>query len=160
LDILIDALKDLSEDYHLIIAGESYGSFAKYESQIKENGLVSRIHVFNRYIPDDEVKQFFSAADVCVLPYRSATQSGITAIANHFNLPVIATDVGGLKESITDEIDGLIVQRAEPHSIANAVKSYFRDDREALFRSNLEKSSGKKSWKAFSDSLIAFSKTL
>ncbi|MBR1706072.1 MAG: glycosyltransferase, partial [Bacteroidales bacterium] len=75
LDILLDAFRDLPEDYQLIIAGEPYGSFDKYRAQIDGIPGRDRIHVFPEYVKDAEVGKFFSAADVTVLPYRSATQS-------------------------------------------------------------------------------------
>lgn len=156
LDLLIDSMLDLSHEFHLIIAGECYGDFSKYERQIEQNGLKDRVHIFNRYIPDKEVKFFFSASDVCVLPYKSATQSGITAIANHFALPVIATDVGGLKESISHDVDGLLVSNADPHLIGNAIKKYFREGKGLVFRKKLEETKNQKSWSTFAQRLIDF----
>ena len=100
LDLLIEAVNQLDDSYQLIIAGESYGSFDKYKEQIKNTTNPDRYKVFNRYISDNEVPLFFSAADVCILPYRSATQSGITSIAYHFELPLLATRTGGLAETI------------------------------------------------------------
>lgn len=160
LDLLIESMVDLSAEFHLIIAGECYGDFSKYERQIEQNGLKDRVHVFNRYIPDTEVKMFFSASDVCVLPYRSATQSGITAIANHFALPVIATDVGGLKESISHDVDGLLVSNADPHLIGNAIKKYFREGKELVFRKKLEETKNQKSWSAFAQRVIDFAESI
>lgn len=160
LDVLIDALKDLSQEYHLIVAGEAYGSMKEYEDQIELAGLKDRIHLYNEYIGDDQVKIYFSASDVCVLPYRSATQSGITAIANHFCLPVIATDVGGLKEVITSGTDGLIVEHADPHLIGNAIKRYFQDGLKEQFVSKLTSDRENKSWDNFARSLLDFADSL
>ena len=95
LDVLIKALNNLPNDLHLIIAGEPYEDFDFYQQIIDAYNLEKRVHIFTDYIADDEVKTFFSAADLCVLPYRSATQSGITAISHHFCLPVVSTNVGG-----------------------------------------------------------------
>ncbi|MFN5633606.1 MAG: glycosyltransferase, partial [Flavobacteriia bacterium] len=122
LDLLIEAMSKLGEDYHLLIAGEVYGSFDEYQKIIDQHNLTNRIHLFNRYIPDDKVGFYFSASDVCVLPYRSATQSGIISISKHFEIPVIATDVGGLKESISHGKTGLMVDRAEPQLIAESIE--------------------------------------
>lgn len=93
LDLLIRAFNRLPEGYSLLIAGESYEDFAEYQSLIDSGGKKAAVYLFNRYIPDSEVPYFFQAADVCVLPYRSATQSGVVAIACDFGLPVIVTDV-------------------------------------------------------------------
>ena len=86
LDILLEAFRELPEDYQLVVAGEPYGSFDKYQQIIDSLPGKERVHVFPDYIRDSEVKKFFSVADVAVLPYRSATQSGISAIACHFGL--------------------------------------------------------------------------
>ena len=125
LDLLIDALPLLGEEYQLVIAGESYGSFEKYEAQIAASGCADRIKVFNRYIDDEEVPRFFSAADLCVLPYKSATQSGITAIALHFDVPVVATPVGGLAESIEKPGIGLMTSGISAEAIAKTVRVFY-----------------------------------
>lgn len=160
LDLLLEAMRDLPEEYHLIIAGEVYGSFDKYKKIIDSAGLGDRIHLFNQYIGDKQVKYFFSAADVCVLPYRSATQSGITAIAQHFELPVIATDVGGLKENVLHEENGLIVSAPHPHLIGNAIKHYFNGELRSKFEAKILASKEKNSWKNFSDRIVEFAETL
>jgi len=102
LDLLIEAFGQLDERYHLVIAGEPYGDFGRYHQQIEASPMRGHIHVHTRFIADVEVPTFFGAADAVVLPYKSATQSGITAIAHHFGAPVIATDVGGLKEALNN----------------------------------------------------------
>ena len=122
LDLLIDAMPLLGPGYQLVIAGESYGSFDKYKEQIAASGCADRIHVFTRYIDDAEVPRFFSAADLCVLPYRSATQSGITAIALHFEVPLVATPVGGLAESIERPGIGLMAEGISARDLATAIE--------------------------------------
>ena len=160
LDLLIDAMKQLPEDHHLIVAGEVYGSFDKYTKQIAESQLEERIHLFNQYISDDEVNRYFSAADACILPYKSATQSGITAISHHFNLPLIATDVGGLKETIEDGKTGLIVKEPSSEKIAEAISLYYSSDCKSKFSANIEVEKAENSWANFAKKLIAFSQTL
>ncbi|MEG2848982.1 MAG: glycosyltransferase, partial [Bacteroidales bacterium] len=84
LDILLEAFATLDKSYQLIIAGEPYGSFEKYQKLIDSSPNKENIYVNTNYIKDSEVNKYFSAADVCVLPYRSATQSGISSISYHF----------------------------------------------------------------------------
>jgi glycosyltransferase involved in cell wall biosynthesis len=160
LDILIKAFDLLDESYQLVIAGESYGSFEKYQHLIDSVKNKNQIHVFNDYISDEQVPDFFSAADVCVLPYKSATQSGITSIAYHFDLPLIATDVGGLKESIRHQSTGIIVEQCEPEPIALAIKDYFTGRLSGRFIPNIIKMREELSWKNFASSLLEFSKSL
>lgn len=156
LDLLIEAFKTVQEGVELIVAGEVYGSFEKYQKQIDESGQKNRIHLFNRYISDNEVPNFFSAAEVCVLPYKGATQSGITAISYHFGLPMIATDVGGLKETILDGETGDIVAEPESSQIANAINAYITENRKERYLPAIENYKAENSWKTFAERTTKF----
>jgi len=155
LDLLIDALPLLGEEYQLVIAGESYGSFEKYEAQIAASGCSGRIHVFNRYIDDEEVPQFFSAADLCVLPYKSATQSGITAISLHFDLPVVATPVGGLAESIEKPGIGLMTEGISAEAIAKTVRAFYAANPDT-FVENIRQAKTAMTWEVFAGKILDF----
>ena len=160
LDLLIQAMEDLDESYQLVIAGEVYGSFEKYQLLVNQSKAKNRISLFNKYIGDDDVAIYFSASDVCVLPYKSATQSGITSISNHYNLPIIATNVGGLKETIHHEKTGLIVDVADSKEIASTINHYFNHDYKSVFAQNIAIEKAENSWENFGKKLIEFSKTL
>jgi glycosyltransferase involved in cell wall biosynthesis len=160
LDLLIEAMSMLSSEYELIIAGEVYGSFDEYQNLIDMHGLNDRVHVFNRYIPDDHVGRYFSASDVCVLPYRSATQSGIISISKHFEIPVIATDVGGLKESIAHGKTGLMVDQPKPESIAASVKTFFTGDLKESCKFLIREENQRNSWASFCANIVAFSEEI
>jgi glycosyltransferase involved in cell wall biosynthesis len=133
LDQLIQAMQLVDEGIELIVAGEVYGSFEKYQALIDESKVADRIHLFNNYISDKEVGQFFSASEVCVLPYKSATQSGITSISYHFEIPMIATDVGGLKETIFDGKTGDIIRENSPKGIAEALNRYIAENHKEAY---------------------------
>lgn len=160
LDLLIDAISSLPEDYHLIVAGEVYGSFDKYAEQIKAKNLSDRIHLYNDYIPDSEVTLYFSASDVCVLPYKGATQSGITAIAHHFELPLIITDVGGLKENVRHQETGLVVDIPDRDLLSEAIKDYFSTGNIAVMRENIRVEKQENSWDNFAKKIVEFAQTL
>lgn len=160
LDLLIQAMNHLDENYQLIIAGEVYGSFEKYQQLIDSSNFKNNIHLFNKYIGDDEVTTYFSAADVCILPYKSATQSGITSIANHYDLPIIATNVGGLKETIHHLKTGIIVEQPEIEHISNAITDYFINEYQKEFSAEIKKEKAENSWENFCEKIIEFSKTL
>ena len=103
LDILIRAFSDnrlRGKNLKLLVAGEFYENAAPYMKLVKESGLENDIIFYDRFIADKEVGLFFSAADLVVQPYKSATQSGVTQIAYHFDKPMLVTDVGGLKEIV------------------------------------------------------------
>jgi len=129
LDLLLSSLKNLPEEYKVIIAGEPYGDFTKYDKQIQELHLENRVEKFVRYISDDEVPLFFSAADLCVLPYKSATQSGIVGIAYHFMLPIVATNTGGLKQMIEPYNAGLIAETPTVEDLTKTILDYFTKDK-------------------------------
>ncbi|MEO8066978.1 MAG: glycosyltransferase [Flavobacteriales bacterium] len=160
LDLLIEAFAQLGEGYQLVIAGEPYGDFAPYQKMIDVHPLRHRITAHARYIADTEVPAFFSAADCLVLPYKSATQSGITAIAFHFGVPVIATDVGGLAEIVEHERTGLIVPKPDATAIAEGIKLYFTGDRSQRLRGNFAQVKQELSWDRFSEGLVKFAETL
>ena len=160
LDILLEAFAGLDETYQLIIAGEPYGSFSRYESLI-EKSCPERIHTFLHYVRDSEVTDYFSAADVAVLPYRSATQSGISSVSYHFEVPMIVTDVGGLKETIGDTGTGIVAGEISPEAIRKEIKRYFADPeiRENCI-GNIRKVKKLLSWETFCSGLTGFCKTL
>jgi glycosyltransferase involved in cell wall biosynthesis len=160
LDLLINAMENMPNDYHLVIAGEVYGDFEKYKKLIDDKQLNDKITQHVRYISDNEVPLFFSAADVCALPYKSATQSGITSIAYHFDLPIIATDVGGLKESIEHNKTGLIVDSPDTTLIRNTIIDYFSNNKKDLFTSNISQLKKELSWDHLAQSILEFSKQL
>ena len=154
LDLLIDAMPQLGPDYQLVIAGESYGSFEKYDAQIAASGCADRIRVFNRYIDDEEVSTFFSAADLCVLPYKSATQSGITAIALHFDVPVVATPVGGLAESIERPGIGLMAREVSSQALAETIRGLFAAGPEPFIK-NIREVKRTQTWDAFAAEIMS-----
>ena len=157
LDILLEAFGKLSEEYQLIIAGEPYGSFDPYQQIIDRLPGKDRIHSSLKYIKDSEVSKYFSAADLAVLPYRSATQSGISSVSYHFEVPMIVTDVGGLKETIGDRGTGLVAPEGTPDAIQKEIEKYFSDPaiaQECIRNIRLEKE--RLSWKGFAERLIEF----
>ena len=146
-----------SDEYQLIIAGEPYGSFEPYQQIIDRLPNKDRIVKELKYIKDSEVSDYFSAADLAVLPYRSATQSGISSVSYHFEVPMIVTDVGGLKETIGDRGTGLVSEEGTPEAIYREIIKYFSDpaiEAECIINIRMEKE--RLSWKGFAERLIAF----
>lgn len=131
LDVLLAALKQARRrvpDLKLIVAGEVYGKAAKYEHLIRELGLSEAVEARFHYITDDEIAEVFRQARVCVLPYKSATQSGVIATAYSFQMPVIASDVGGLSEYISEGDTGLLVPPNNPEALAAALIRFFEEE--------------------------------
>jgi glycosyltransferase involved in cell wall biosynthesis len=156
LDLLIKAFSDLrlrNRKLKLIVAGEFYEDDAPYRSLIKEHNLENEIIFFDRFIKDEEVSLFFSVADLIVQPYKSATQSGVTQIAFHYEKPMLVTDVGGLREIVTDGKCGYVV-KPEAEAIASALVDYFDNNRKAIFSEGVKKEKEKFAWDKMTASLI------
>ena len=153
LDLLLEAwAKWLPEGGKLLIAGEFYASRDKYIALIERLGLQDRVVLHDRFIADDDVKYYFSAADCLVLPYRTATQSGVTQIAYNFSLPMIVTRVGGLPEIVPDGRVGLVCE-PDADSIAAAMQQIYSGDTLSVMRENFAEERKRFSWAAMCDKL-------
>lgn len=129
LDLLIDAFEKLQDtQIELIVAGEFYSDEQEYKSDVVKRGLQERIHFFSEYIPNDQVADFFAAADIVAQPYRSATQSGISQLAYHFEKPMLVTNVGGLPEIVDHNESGYVVE-VDADSVATALQDFFENNR-------------------------------
>lgn len=159
LDILLDAFEMLGDEYQLIIAGEPYGSFEPYMQKINAGHNIDRIALALHYIKDSQVKEYFSGADLCVLPYRSATQSGVSAVSFHFEVPMLVTAVGGLKETIADTGTGLLADDCTPQAVAEGIRRYFDTPsiREECVR-NIRIQKERLSWSSFARQLKEMTK--
>jgi glycosyltransferase involved in cell wall biosynthesis len=148
LDLLLEAFADKqlrNRKLKLIVAGEFYEDEAPYKRQIEKLGIQDDVILYDRFINEDEVAAFFCAADLVVQPYKSATQSGVTQIAYHFDKPMLVTDVGGLSEIVPDGRCGYVV-KTEPEAIAGAIIDYFDNNRNIEFTTEVKKEKEKYAW--------------
>ena len=148
LDWLLDAfgkVKNELDDLQLIVAGEFYEDEEKYRKQIVDNGLTDRVVVRNEFVADADLRKYFGAADLIVQPYKTATQSGVTQVAFHFEKPCLVTNVGGLGEIIHDGKMGYAVA-PQVDAIAAALRDYYHHDRQAVFTEYLIKEKKKYEW--------------
>ena len=156
LDLLIDAFANnnlRNKNIKLIIAGEFYDDDSFYKNKVIDYGLENDVLFFDRFINDNEVYTFFSAADIVAQPYRNATQSGVTQIAYQFGKPMIVTNVGGLKEVVPDGKCGYVVE-PDPDSIYRAISDFFVNNRIQEFSENVKEEKKKYLWSAMTASLI------
>ena len=160
LDILLEAIAILKSQlrFKLVIAGEFYSNEDKYLELIDKLDLKDWVSLHSDFIPQDEVKYYFSACDVVVLPYKSATQSGIVQIANNFNKPMISTNVGGLGEVIKNGESGYLVEKENPQQLADAILKYYNENKEAEFSENIEAEQEKYSWEKFVKEMMELTK--
>ena len=157
LDLLIRAFADerlRKFPVKLLVAGEYYSSPEPYLKLIKEYKLEDLIELRTDFIRDDEVNLYFSASDMIVQPYKSATQSGVTQIGYHFNKPMLVTNVGGLSEIIPDGRIGYVVE-PEPKSIANALVDFYESDRRIEFETNILEEKKKFSWSNMANTFLS-----
>lgn len=153
LDILLDAMKQLREKpYKLLIAGEFYEDRKQYDEQIESLGIRNQLILKTDFIPDSEVKYYLCAADVVVQPYRNATQSGVTPLAYHFEVPMIVTNVGGLPSLVPDGKVGLVAE-PEAGAIAQKTIEYFERGA-ASFMPFLTAEKKKYSWQKMTEAIF------
>lgn len=160
LDLLIEVMNRLDDTYQLLIAGECYGSFDKYAQQIAASSAKERIHVHNRYISDSDIPLFFSAAEALVLPYRTATQSGVVSVAYHFDLPMIATPVGDFPDSIQKPNTGVVVSEPTSAALTIGIEKVLDKSNYALYKAAIEKEKAALSWQKLTKRLHSFVETL
>lgn len=152
LDTLLEAWKRVRrENLKLIVAGEFYESKEKYEPMLESLGDSVILH--DRFIADDDVKYYFSAVDALVLPYKTATQSGVTQIAYNFSLPMIVTEVGGLPEIVPNDVVGYVCPPTV-EGVAEAIDNLYKDENLERFRENIVEERKRFSWSAMCDKII------
>lgn len=137
----------------LVVAGEFYGDEKHYKDLVQELKISNNVQFHSSYIPKEEVKNFFCAADLVVQPYKSATQSGITQIAYHFERPMIVTNVGGLAEIVSDGKTGYVVD-VDPEKIALRIADFYDQNKENEFSDAARIEKEKFSWPAYVRSLL------
>ncbi|HCM92738.1 MAG TPA: hypothetical protein DIS78_09265 [Lachnospiraceae bacterium] len=158
---LINAVDILKKKYFkeegsmpkLYIVGDFDGNKDEYLARIEELKITNDIVIADGYVPDKEVEKYFSAADLVVLPYESATQSGIVQIAYGFEKPVIVTRVGGLPEVVEDGVTGVIVEPFDDDALAEAIFDYFNDDKKEEYVRGIKERAYRFSWDRMAEAL-------
>lgn len=148
LDLLLQAMADErieNLNVKLIIAGEYYENPALYHDLITQHNLSDRIILHTDFIPNEAVKYYFGAADLVVQPYRTATQSGISQMAYHFEKPMIVTNVGGLPEIVPHGKAGYVVE-VNPSAIADAMVDFFENQRFAEMQAGVREEKKRFEW--------------
>ena len=148
LDLLLKAFADIRLrrfPLKLLVVGEFYIDSGPYFKMIEDLGAEEFIVMYNEFVPNTEVVNYFCASNLVVQPYKNATQSGITQIAYHFERPMITTNVGGLSEIVTDKRDGYVVE-PDSKQIADAIFTYFDKNQEDKFVENVREDKKRFSW--------------
>ena len=148
LDTLLEAManeKVKAQKLKVIVAGEFYDDDTPYFDLIKKHQLENSVVLVNQFIPDEEVVNYFCAADMIVQPYKHATQSGVTQIAYHFNKPMLVTNVGGLSEMVPHQKVGYVTA-SNPKSVADAILDFYNNNREEEFITGVKDEKQKYTW--------------
>ncbi len=142
LDLLIDALAELvkrDSTYKLLAAGEFYDDEKYYRDKVESLNLVNSVKLLNEFIPNEEVAKYFQPSDLVVLPYRSATQSGILNLAYGFYKPVLVTNVGGLAEFVDDGKTGYVIKPDSQKDLIDGIINFFNQREKINFEENIKK---------------------
>ncbi len=157
LQLLLEALlivREQLQNFKVVIAGEFYEDSKPYFQFIEKHGLSDVLILKTHFISDEDVKYYFSSADVLVQPYINATQSGVTPLAYHFDLPMVVTDVGSLARLVHHKVTGLVCA-PNPDSLAKSLIAIFDYNLEE-FKERLKEAKKKLSWKNFVDGILSF----
>lgn len=156
LDLLLDALAEepcVAANIGAVIAGEVYGDWTPYADQIFAHHLSERVFLNLEFIATERVNLYFSAADLVVQPYKSATQSGISQIAYHFELPMVVTNVGGLPEIVIDGESGYVVPPTAS-AVAAAIADFFKNNRAGKLSIGVASLKKRYSWENLTRALL------
>ncbi|HPY82088.1 MAG: glycosyltransferase [Bacteroidales bacterium] len=154
LDLLIDACALMkTESVHVIVAGEFYDSPHIYLERIAKHGLQHKVIVKNEFISHEQVRYYFSAADIIAQTYHTATQSGITQIAYHFEKPMLVTNVGGLSEIVPHNKVGYVCDK-NPQKIADALDDFFSNNRAESFSEAVRQYKKQFAWDVFCSRIL------
>jgi glycosyltransferase involved in cell wall biosynthesis len=158
LDLLLEAMaheKVKQQNIKLLVAGEFYEDEQKYYKMVETLFLKNNVIFFNEFIPDREVKNYFCASDLVVQPYKSATQSGVTQIAYHFEIPMLVTNVGGLAEVVTHNKSGYVVP-VNSVAIGDAILDFFTENKKDFLTKGVIDEKKRFSWQTMTDEVLKF----
>ncbi len=146
-------IKESIPKVRLMIVGAFGGDKEDYLELIRQLDIEDCVEVIDGYTPDNEVEKYFAACDVVVLPYESATQSGIVQIAYGFEKPVIVTDVGGLPDVVTNGKTGYVVEKGRPELLSEAVIDFFKNGKAEEFQRNVRNEAYRFSWERMRETI-------
>lgn len=155
---LLNAMPEIVKRFpniKLLIAGDFGGSRTQYDEMISALHVQKYVDVYAGHIPIPEVEKFFAACDMVVLPYESATQSGVVQVAYGFHKPVLATNVGGLPDVIEHMKTGYVVEPQNPAALSEAITDYFMNDRVNEFAAHIAETAYRFSWDRMKETIEA-----
>jgi glycosyltransferase involved in cell wall biosynthesis len=157
LDVLLDAVAGLDPraGYHLLIVGEFYESRDKYAARLEHLAARGQLTLIDRYVPNEDLPLYFAAADLVMVPYLAATQSGVIQIAYAFGKPVVATTVGGIPEVVTPDRTGYLVPPGDAPALAATVRRHFESAAPGALAGHIAAEGAKYSWERMVETVEA-----
>ena len=150
-DVLVAAMERLKDaDIFLTIAGEWWMADGALRARAD---ALARVEVVDRYVPEDEAGQYFVRSDVVVLPYRSASGTGIIPLAYNYGKPVIASRIGGLIDAVEEGASGVLVEPTDPEALAIAI-SAFLDGHISVTREGIDRAAAPKTWESLARTIL------
>lgn len=140
LHVLLDAIPKLLKQMSklkLLVVGEFYDDEQLYRKQCNDLKITGHVIFVSRFVPNEEVEKFFRISDVTIMPYLSATQSGVLNVSYGFGKPVVVTDVGGLTENFEDGKTGVVVQPGSPDELAKGIMKFYNLKPTVNFSANI-----------------------
>lgn len=145
---LLNALPAIDNDIRLLVVGEIWGDAEPYHACVTALNLQQRVQFVDRYVTNEEAALYFAAADLAVLPYRSATGSAVLQLAFGLGVPVVATRTGGMDEAVDDGVTGFLVDPGDVAGLAHAIQRFFTEQCAADFRAAIQQQAKRFSWAA------------
>jgi glycosyltransferase involved in cell wall biosynthesis len=156
---LIEAAPLLKERYgdeiRIQVVGDIYGDGREYFERIRDLNVGDVLDLVADFVPDETVEDYFLAADLVVLPYLSATQSGIIQIAYNYDKPVVTTCVGGLPEVVREGETGFLVPPGDSAALAAAIMRFFDEGHAATFTAGVAREKTKYSWERMAEAVVS-----
>ena len=160
LELLLKSFAEINQpDLMLIVAGEFYEDKVFYFTLAEQLGISARVIFTDSFIPDEDVKYYFSAADMVVQPYITATQSGVTQIAYQFDCPMLVTNTGGLAEIVINNKTGFVCEKNH-QEIADKISLFFKNNMADAMIENIKKEKQRFSWDVFVKQFIVMAESL
>lgn len=155
LDYLLQAMPGIQAETpaRLVVAGEFWEDAERYRRRVRGLGLEDRVTLVDRYIPTEEVALYFRAADLVVLPYVSVTGSGLLQMAFGFHVPVVASRLGALAETVRHGATGFLVPPRDPQALARAVVEFFRGRHGRSMSERIRRENGRYSWEGLVEAI-------
>ena len=154
LETLINSMK-YNHNFKLLIVGEFYDDKSKYLKLIERLNLKKRVDIVDKFVGNKEIKNYFKRSKAVILPYKTASQSGVISLCYLFNKPIVVSNLDGLTSYIKDDNSGIVFNNTSK-DLANAIDMVLDKKNNSFYSRNIKKNKNKYSWEKFADEFVKF----